>query len=279
MKKYPKGTKFVTTKNSELGPEIGHYPNGTRFVMGEDYKTQVEPEFLGQGQDAAKKVELTAEQWKEFEANKEEFMKKYPKGTKFVTTKNSELGPEIGHYPNGTRYVMGEDYKTQDKGAAKKGNKLLMAGCPESEPDPSSVCPKRKIDYSCDYGKECCCGQCSHSREYHCLTDVSQWSVQATDFCENPSCSKKEPSSLTEWTDWSEWGKCIEGFRKRTRKCVNPQTKKEEKGKCKPKNSNFRNNFSDTEIYTLLTSQKQKCPPSTDEVDKKEKKTAGKSQI
>eukprot|EP00090_Calanus_glacialis_P011424 TRINITY_DN19831_c0_g1_i1.p1 TRINITY_DN19831_c0_g1~~TRINITY_DN19831_c0_g1_i1.p1 ORF type:complete len:107 (+),score=24.31 TRINITY_DN19831_c0_g1_i1:179-499(+) len=38
----------------------------------------------------------------------------------------------------------------------------------------------------CEYGKECCCGECSSSIVYQCMEGT--WAAYMTDFCEIPSC-------------------------------------------------------------------------------------------
>merc|ERR1719244_93772 len=89
---------------------------------------------------------------------------------------------------------------------------------------------------------------------------------ESLDHSSYPGTSPPNPAA---WSKWSEWGKCskpcdIEGFRKRTRKCVDTTTQKEEKGKCKPYVNVLWGNkkYTDTDVAS--------CIPCPDEDTKTE---------
>merc|ERR1712142_939067 len=60
--------------------------------------------------------------------------------------------------------------------------------CPSTQPVPGSACSNSTW---CNYGQECCCGECSHSVVYGCW--LGKWTLaHNTDFCRGKICEEEE---------------------------------------------------------------------------------------
>merc|ERR1719510_19650 len=58
------------------------------------------------------------------------------------------------------------------------------SGCPQEEPMMGGAC--RTDNLSCEYGEECCCGECHASRRFDCFDGM--WAMLHTDACMRPNC-------------------------------------------------------------------------------------------
>jgi len=63
---------------------------------------------------------------------------------------------------------------------------VKITECPQNEPDILSTCAG---SLRCEYGRECCCGECFASRVYSC--SEGKWASYFTDACMMPSCESK----------------------------------------------------------------------------------------
>ena len=59
-------------------------------------------------------------------------------------------------------------------------------GCPDDVPS-SGACVEGTL---CEYGKECCCGECYASMQAECLD--GEWALMMTEACMHPNCGTTE---------------------------------------------------------------------------------------
>merc|ERR1719376_633013 len=81
----------------------------------------------------------------------------------------------------GSRYCFKEgdlEVVCEDNDDGGVGNLDKEPSCPLTEPLPGAPCPPSPT--RCDYGEECCCGECSSSIVYQC--GDGRWSASYTDF-------------------------------------------------------------------------------------------------
>lgn len=62
--------------------------------------------------------------------------------------------------------------------------------CPADAPDPRDTCSAEQEGLNCEYGTECCCGECYAS--YGCDCTDGNWACYATDACFIESCLGRE---------------------------------------------------------------------------------------
>jgi hypothetical protein len=76
------------------------------------------------------------------------------------------------------------------------GDTTVWLQCPDEPAEPGSQCSG---DFKCDYGEECCCGECDSS--YVCDCIAGQFACYNTDFCYGSSWCSQIPCCLLDDDD------------------------------------------------------------------------------